>query len=629
LNYLPDGPGPIYAANLGAAYAVFLAIEWSRNQLNQAVRESERKLKWCEAQFHQNPTSPACRQELGEALLKLGDVLVQRKQSGDIARALEYYNRGVVLREALLKEYPDATQHKRELAMLCERIGELQAERGQSGANARARQYYERSLELCQMLLKANSQSIQAQCEVCIALCKLADLLTQVGDAGDLRRATRHYESALSLGTTLLHAKPGSLEQADILVRAVRHLASYLTQRGQAGDGVRALKYYQQSLELSEALLTQHPDSAEAMRRVALCLEKMGDFLVARGHQGDAALVLQYYQRSLQLREGQLLADPASGLARRNVAVSLGQVACHLAARGGAGDLDRALEYFQRSLELSEALLKDNPSSAIAKRDVAIALSDLAKCQAQRGRTSDTARALDQLQRSLELREGILKQSPASARAQRDVALALGSLADALAERGLPGDITLGLLHDLRALELHESLLKNNPASNQAKRDVAVAVNNLGDMLMRRGQVGDAARALRYYERGLQLVEGLLSENPTSAAAKHDVAANLSHLGSFLAQRDQAGDAAQAAQYFERGLVIAEELRKDNPRSALTVRDVLVSHYTLAMLLINDKAKALSHRRACYDLLHQSVTTGMTFDAPIMDLYETLRHEFQ
>ena len=51
----------------------------------------------------------------------------------------------------------------------------------------------------------------------------------------------------------------------------------------QARDAEKALAHYQRSLEISENLLSAHPDSAEAARDVSVCLNKLGDFHSTRG----------------------------------------------------------------------------------------------------------------------------------------------------------------------------------------------------------------------------------------------------------------------------------------------------------------------------------------------------------
>ena len=85
-----------------------------------------------------------------------------------------------------------------------------------------------------------------------------------------------------------------------------------------------------------------------------------------------------------------------------------------------------------------------------------------------------------------------------------------------------------------RSLEILESLLKANPGSAQAARDV-ISLGRLGDFLATRGRPGDADQALKYFTRSLELAESLLKANHDSAQAARDVSVSLNHLGEFLA----------------------------------------------------------------------------------------------
>ena len=73
--------------------------------------------------------------------------------------------------------------------------------------------------------------------------------------------------------------------------------------------------------------------------------------------------------------------------------------------------------------------------------------------------------------------------------------------------------------------ELANALLKRNPESALAARDVSLSLERLGDFLAQRGQAGDAEQALRHYTRGLETRESLLKRNPESALAARDVCA--------------------------------------------------------------------------------------------------------
>jgi phage tail protein X len=386
-----------------------------------------------------------------------------------------------------------------------------------------------------------------------------------------------------------------------------------------------------QALDLAQRLNVLNPANPQWQRVLAASLEQMANGLIVRRQDGDAALALTHYTRSLEVWERLLKANPDSALAAHDVAVSLSKLGDFLALRRGQpGDATLALTHYTRSLELAERLLKANPDSALAVRDVGANLDSLGDLLARRGQPGDAALALTHYTRSLEVWERLLKANPDSAEAVRDVALCLARLGDFMAQRGQPGDAALALAHYTRSLELAERLLKANPGSAQAVRDVSVSLQRLGDFLARRGLPGDPALAMTYYNRDLKACELLLKANPDSALAARDVSVSLERLGGVLAQRGLPGDAALALTHYIRSLEVAERLLKANPDSAQAARDVVVSHYKLVGLASKsgDAAAEEKHRRACYDCLHTRIVAGVTFDPLIMKLYQQLHETY-
>ncbi|MCO6456985.1 MAG: toll/interleukin-1 receptor domain-containing protein, partial [Pirellulaceae bacterium] len=88
---------------------------------------------------------------------------------------------------------------------------------------------------------------------------------------------------------------------------------------------------------------------------------------------------------------------------------------------------------------------------------------------------------------------------------------------------GEHGSLVRALEMTRRILTAKEQLLRDNPQSAQAARDVSVSLNKLADFLARRGQPGDATQALEHYQRSLEVREQLLRDNPQSAQAARDV----------------------------------------------------------------------------------------------------------
>ena len=109
---------------------------------------------------------------------------------------------------------------------------------------------------------------------------------------------------------------------------------------------------------------------------------------------GDAEAAFAYYQRALEIREALLRANPKSELAARSVALALQSLTGFLDARGQPGDADAALAYYRRALAVCESLAQAEPDSEEAMRELSGCLNRLAHALARRGEPGDTEAAL-------------------------------------------------------------------------------------------------------------------------------------------------------------------------------------------------------------------------------------------
>ena len=80
--------------------------------------------------------------------------------------------------------------------------------------------------------------------------------------------------------------------------------------------------YFQAAETVVQRLLKAEPDAPRSQRDLSVSLERLGDFLASRGQAGDAEKALGHYQRSLEVREDLLRDNPQSGQAARDVVVS-------------------------------------------------------------------------------------------------------------------------------------------------------------------------------------------------------------------------------------------------------------------------------------------------------------------
>ena len=312
----------------------------------------------------------------------------------------------------------------------------------------------------------------------------------------------------------------------------------------------------------------------------------------------------------------------------RDVSVSLEKLAGLLARRGQPGDAEQALGHYQRSLEIRERMLTANPESAQAARDVSVSLEKLADFLSSRGQPGDVERALGHYQRSLEIRERMLTANPESAQAARDVSVSLERLADFLSRRGQPGDAEQALGHYQRSLEISERLLTANPESAQAARGVSIRLNKLADLLSARGQPGDAEQALGHLQRSLEISERLLTANPESAQAARDVLVALERLAAIEAARQDGEKKALELQM--RSLEIALQLRERNPTSLFYQRTAAVAFFLGYQRAQSAKNEDLAAQclLGCFSVLDPLVQAGVELDPPMRQLHAQLQPLF-
>ncbi len=225
------------------------------------------------------------------------------------------------------------------------------------------------------------------------------------------------------------------------------------------------------------------------------------------------------------------LPDDGSAQTRRIRSVINNELGDRRRARGGPGDAEAAERLYRDSLATAEAIQRENPDSAKAKRDVSVSQSKLGDFLRARGGPGDAAAAERLYRASLATDEAIQRENPDSAQAKRDVSLSQERLGDFLRARGGPGDAAAAERLYRASLATLEAIQRENPDSAEAKRDVSVSQERLGDFLRARGGPGDAEAADQFFRSSLTTREAILRENPGSAEAKREIAVPLLRLG--------------------------------------------------------------------------------------------------
>ncbi len=398
---------------------------------------------------------------------------------------------------------------------------------------------------------------------------------------------------------------------------------------GQHLSLVRALELTERILAAQEKLLAADADSADLARDVSVSLEKLGDYYRTRGAAGDGEKALACYERSLEIKEKLLAAIPGSGQAARDVSVSLIKLGDYYSARGGERDGVKALACYERSLKVSEMLLAVKPGSRQAARDASVSLEKLGNYFRAFGNEGDKEKVLVCYESSLKIREKLFELNNESEEAARDLSVSLEKLGDCCMELGDEGNLEKGLMCYERALELRRRFLVANPDSGMLARDMSVVLEKLGDSYRVRCGDGDGEKVLTCYVWALELRNMLLAVNPESGQAVRDVMVSLERLS--IVASGQPGGEKEALDFQIRALEMALKLRERNPGNGFYERTAAVSAYLTIQraesagdLVLSEQAMTL-----CFTILDGQVKRGAELDTAMRWLYDYLRPHFQ
>ncbi|MCO6486789.1 MAG: tetratricopeptide repeat protein [Phaeodactylibacter sp.] len=156
---------------------------------------------------------------------------------------------------------------------------------------------------------------------------------------------------------------------------------------------------------------------------------------------------------------------------------------------------------------------------------------------------------------------------------QSELSIALSELGDIYKELGQPEKAQETYVKDL---ELSEQLAKDNPHSEQLRRDWGIAIEKLADL---EKDLGKLESAQQRYEQSIVICEQLAKDNPHSEQLRRDLSVAYYKMGIIL---DRTGKSEEAAHYLARDLEICRVLYQTNPGKIQFAHDLAVSYENLA-----------------------------------------------
>jgi len=245
-------------------------------------------------------------------------------------------------------------------------------------------------------------------------------------------------------------------------------------------------------------------------------------------NQGDYPKALEWFQKALEISEKVL------GLEHPNIAIIYNNIALVYSHQG---DYPKALEWFQKDLEISEKVLGlDHPNTATTYNNIALVYS----------RQGNYPTALEWYQKDLEISEKVLGlDHPNTATTYNNIALVYSR----------QGDYPKALEWYQKALEIREKMLSlDHP-------DTAITYNNIAGVYYKQGNY---PKALEWLQKALKIHEKVLGlEHPSTATIYNNIA------GVYYEQ----GNYPNALEWLQKALVIREKVFCLNHPYTITINE--------------------------------------------------------
>jgi tetratricopeptide (TPR) repeat protein len=262
----------------------------------------------------------------------------------------------------------------------------------------------------------------------------------------------------------------------------------------ETGDLQAARKTLLDSLAINRELAEQDHNNGEWTRQEYGVYEELGTLSGDPDYfnLGDQPAAANWLQKGLDGKERLLAADPSNARASFDVS----EVAADLAAVYRDSDPKRSEKLYRRSLALSEALLKSDPSNAETLHWQALEKIRFAKLL---GSTGNHAEATAQLSRALQVANMLVRRDPEDLSFRDLLGVALHETGSHLMQVGAPTEASLNLQQSEQILA---KLYSENPNNLMILRDLADCHRTRGDLANSRSNWVDAQRE---YQKSLDL----------------------------------------------------------------------------------------------------------------------------
>ncbi|RFU49687.1 hypothetical protein D0B32_07905 [Paraburkholderia sp. DHOC27] len=338
------------------------------------------------------------------------------------------------------------------------------------------------------------------------------------------------------------------------------------------GDPDDARQAYLRVAQLARDNLDHGKDSVEWQRDLALSHNRIGELLMT---QSNLAGALGEFQQALHILEPLASSSPDDLQVQRDLAATYSNIGN---VQKKQGNLAVALVEYQKGIQIADTLLQRNPNNPDLELDIAANHLQLGDIMSDR---NDLSNALAEFRLAMTGAEKVASRQQAEN--EETPGLSVGHHnADVIriaARNGIgevlimQGDLDGALAIDQQAVNVAESLMKQDPNNTDWPQSIAAAQSDVAAVFMMKG---DSANALAEYRKAQSGLEKLSANDPANTSYQGRL--GTIHLGMADALA-MSGDREGAVAEAKRATSIFEDLVKRDPTDSDWQASLVLCHY--------------------------------------------------
>jgi tetratricopeptide (TPR) repeat protein/tRNA A-37 threonylcarbamoyl transferase component Bud32 len=345
-------------------------------------------------------------------------------------------------------------------------------------------------------------------------------------------------------------------------VVAYDQLGHVLFELGRTPDAMRA---YEKSRDLAEALAGAHPDSIEFQRDLALAHDQLGDM---NRFNNDIPAAEAAFRRAIAVREAMTARHGQHPDVLRDQHVSANKIGLiHLRK----GEYAEAMAQFTRALEFLNQYAPSLSTGTKVLSDYEYTYRQLAQACLM----SDWTAGAEYTRKALESARAFVAAEPENLWLRKKLAIDYTQLG---AARLLLADLDGAEANFLEAQTVSQSLVAAEPGDAENQRYLAIAYRTMGDMARCRRNT-DATRSL--YQKCLAICETLAASDPGSAQKQGDVLETLGVLADNAERAERFGEALEWVEQTLRWLDRLEREKRLGPDVLMVSRMIATGQRAL------------------------------------------------